>query len=168
MTQGRAGSARLPVQTAHASGRENPRILWENAPAAKRCACSTRRQHPVGSIYRRVNSLQFRLLRGERRGVSRAAFLGDVCFVIPASFVQTAIALSFCSRSHPPSPDEIKRKRRVFLQLFKCYKNTPWCGRGNSNLWPLESENCDGQVNTMIQRRKLCSVHNFRPCLWWL
>ena len=120
----RAGSARLPGQTAHASGRENPRILWENAPAAKRCACSTRRQQPVGSIYRRVNSLQFTLLRGERRGVSRAAFLGDVCFVIPASFVQTAIALSFCSRSHPPSPDENKRKRRVFLQRFECYKNT--------------------------------------------
>ena len=106
----RAGSARLPGQTAHASGREKPRILWENAPAAKRCACSTRRRHPVGSIYRRVNSLQFTLLRGERRGVSRAAFLGDVCFVIPASFVQTAIALSFCSRSHPPSPDEINKK----------------------------------------------------------
>ena len=105
----RAGSARLPGQTAHASGRENPRILWENAPAAKRCACSTRR-HPVGSIYRRVNSLQFRLLRGERRGVSHAAFLEGVCFVIPASFVQTAIALSFCSRFHPPSPDEINKK----------------------------------------------------------
>ena len=24
------------------------------------------------------------------------------------------------------------------------------------------SENCDRQVNTMIKRRKLCSVHNFR------
>ena len=30
------------------------------------------------------------------------------------------------------------------------------------------SENCDGQANAMIQRRKLCSVHNFRRCLWWL
>ena len=106
----RAGSARLPGQTAHASGRENPRILWENAPATKRCASSTRRRQPVGSIYRRVNSLQFTLLRGERRGVSRATFLEGVCFVIPASFVQTAIALSFCSRSHPPSPDEINKK----------------------------------------------------------
>ncbi|EFB74531.1 hypothetical protein SUBVAR_07186 [Subdoligranulum variabile DSM 15176] len=32
----------------------------------------------------------------------------------------------------------------------------------------VRSENCDRQVNTMIQRRKLCSMHNFRRCLWWL
>ena len=30
------------------------------------------------------------------------------------------------------------------------------------------SENCDAQANSMNQRQKLCSVHNFRRCLWWL
>ena len=35
------------------------------------------------------------------------------------------------------------------------------CGRGDSNLWPLESENCDAQENTMIQRGNLCGVHKF-------
>ena len=28
----------------------------------------------------------------------------------------------------------------------------------------VRSENCDAQANSMIQRRKLCSVHNFRRC----
>ncbi len=32
----------------------------------------------------------------------------------------------------------------------------------------VRSENCDAQANTKIQRRKLCGVHNFRRCLWWL
>jgi len=49
--------------------------------------------------------------------------------------------------------------------LFRCCS---WCGPWDSNLWPLESENCDGQGNSMIQRQKLCGVHNFRRCLWWL
>ena len=35
-------------------------------------------------------------------------------------------------------------------------------------LLPQLAENCDGQENTMNQRRKLCGVHNFRRCLWWL
>ena len=43
-----------------------------------------------------------------------------------------------------------------------------WCGRGDSNLWPLESENCDGWQNAMIKRRKLCGMHNFRRFLWVL
>ena len=30
----------------------------------------------------------------------------------------------FCNAPHPPSPDENNKKRRVFLQRFKCYKNT--------------------------------------------
>ena len=43
-----------------------------------------------------------------------------------------------------------------------------WCDREDSNLWPSGSENCDVRENSMIKRRKLCSVHNFRRCLWWL
>ncbi|WP_279026266.1 hypothetical protein [Gemmiger formicilis] len=43
-----------------------------------------------------------------------------------------------------------------------------WCDREDSNLWPSGSENCDAQANSMIQRRKLCGVHNFRRWSWWV
>ena len=43
-----------------------------------------------------------------------------------------------------------------------------WCDREDSNLWPSGSENCDAQANGMIQRRKLCGVHNFRRWSWWV
>ena len=43
-----------------------------------------------------------------------------------------------------------------------------WCARLDSNQRPSGSENCDGQANAMIQRRKLCGAHNFRRCLWWV
>ena len=36
-----------------------------------------------------------------------------------------------------------------------------WCGRGDSNLWPLESENCGIRQYRMIQRRNLCGMHKF-------
>ena len=43
-----------------------------------------------------------------------------------------------------------------------------WCDREDSNLLHLASKNCDAQANSMIQRRKLCGVHNFRRWSWWV
>ena len=61
-------------------------------------------------------------------------------------------------------PHKIHAKQKEQHPIRCC----SWCDREDSNLWPSGSENCDGQENTMNQRRKLCSVHNFRRCLWWL
>ena len=61
-------------------------------------------------------------------------------------------------------PRKICKKQKEQHPIRYC----SWCDREDSNLWPSGSENCDRQVNTMIQRRKLCSVHNFRRCLWCL
>lgn len=41
------------------------------------------------------------------------------------------------------------------------YSDLFWCGRGDSNLWPLESENCDIRQYEMIQRGNLYSVRKF-------
>ena len=43
-----------------------------------------------------------------------------------------------------------------------------WCDREDSNLWPSGSENRDKRQNSIIQRRKLCGVHNFLRWFWWL
>ena len=51
----------------------------------------------------------------------------------------------------------------------RCRKMALLCGFSAApNCLSELSENCDAQANSMIQRRKLCSVHNFRRCLWWL
>ena len=50
-------------------------------------------------------------------------------------------------------PFSYREKVRIFMV---------WCDREDSNLLHLASKNCDAQANSMIQRRKLCGVHNFR------
>ena len=68
-------------------------------------------------------------------------------------------------------------QNRVYLFIF-CVKTHNWncyiaqLFSDQSSIVQLGvvvwSENCDAQANSMNQRRKLCSVHNFRRCLWWL
>lgn len=43
-------------------------------------------------------------------------------------------------------------------------KHCSWCGRGDSNLWPLESENSDIQTETASRRDSLSLLHKFARC----
>ena len=61
-------------------------------------------------------------------------------------------------------PHKIRAKQKEQHPIRCC----SWCDREDSNLWPSGSENCDAQANSMIQRRKLCGVHNFRRWSWWV
>ena len=56
-------------------------------------------------------------------------------------------------------PFSYREKVRIFIV---------WCDREDSNLWPSGSENRDKRQNSIIQRRKLCGVHNFLRWVWWL
>ena len=44
------------------------------------------------------------------------------------------------------------------------YSDLFWCGRGDSNLWPLESENSDIQTETASRRDFLSLLHKFVRC----
>ena len=57
--------------------------------------------------------------------------------------------------------EAFNRKEAAALGFFPC-ATASWCDREDSNLLHLASKNCDAQANSMIQRRKLCGVHNFR------
>ena len=53
-----------------------------------------------------------------------------------------------------------KIKKVAVLQ----YSDLFWCGRGDSNLWPLESENSDIQTETASRRDSLSLLHKFARC----
>ena len=61
-------------------------------------------------------------------------------------------------------PHKIHAKQKEQHPIRCC----SWCDREDSNLLHLASKNCDAQANSMIQRRKLCGVHNFRRWSWWV
>lgn len=63
-----------------------------------------------------------------------------------------------CTRGLKCRPWSGRFKNRKEQHLFRCCS---WCGRGDSNLWPLESEFCDSPQNTMYIRC-FCSL----CCVW--
>lgn len=54
------------------------------------------------------------------------------------------------------STEPRKIKKVAVLQ----YSDLFWCGRGDSNLWPLESENYDAAHNSMIYSNFLLVLHH--------
>ena len=59
------------------------------------------------------------------------------------------------------SPIQHNNKNTRLHNVSACFLVRP----GDSNLWPLESENCDIWQNVMIQRENLCGAHKFPRCL---